>query len=164
MCGRSNNPSLCVMERRVEALVKSRVMAILLNISKRNVSIGKEQYVRAIEGLNGKAEMEAKATSAIQETRKLRAEKDLQRLREDLFSAPQITLSMIDKKINARVVGAIVASERLALRKRAKRAALKTEHELNLPLLLNKNTTEGQAYRLEALKCLERWQISSLSP
>ena len=109
-------------------------MAILLNITKRNVNISKEQYVRAIEGLNRKAETQAKATSPIQDNRKRQAEKDLQRLREDLFSAPHITLSMVEKLINARVAGAIVASELLALRKGAKRAALKTEDEQNLLL------------------------------
>ena len=57
MCGGANNPSLYVMERRVEAVFKTRMMNILMNIAKKNINIGEEQFIQAIKGLNGRAEI-----------------------------------------------------------------------------------------------------------
>ena len=63
--GGSKKPSLHAMKKRVQAIIKKRIMLGLLNICKKNKNIVQEQDIRSIEGLDGKAEVEIKSSFEI---------------------------------------------------------------------------------------------------
>ena len=67
-------------------------------------------------------------------------------------------------EINKQINVVVAANERRAPRRGAKRTSMKIGFEKQAEQVLEHDSKEDQFFRLEAMKPLERWQISGLSP
>ena len=154
----ANNPSLFVMERRVEAVVKTRMMGILMNIARKNINIGQEQFLQTIRGLNGKAEQEMAKFSCEQEKKK-QEEKDIIKLRQTLFnSSTLLELNLEDKQICARILGANMYAEKSSLSLKLNGLVSAQGDES-----VTHYSKSNQDFFSKSIQCLGQWQTSNTS-
>ena len=115
ICEGRNHSSISAIGWRVEAVVKSRMMSVLLHDGKKNIVTRREQYAKDIKCLGETVVVEHDDRDEAENIVKNHMDDDIERLWQKLSQAPQRELDIVGKHINARAIGALMYKRKSAL-------------------------------------------------